>query len=623
MFVEEMLECRNDMKKNRLIKVVGLLAAVLLPLGAGAAEAQDTLHVSEFGIRPYTYENSVPAMRKAIEACRERGARVLAFEPGRYDFWPEGAVRKEYFVSNTSSETECPSKVKTVGLLFEDMEDLTVEGNGATLMFHGRMTMIALDHCREVKLRNLHLDFERPGGSELTYTRVFGTDSVEVAFHPDTRYDVADGRIHLYGEGWRSNKNHCIQYDAETGHFFYCKDWQVLEASRTWEVKLGVVRFAIPSGVTPKVGNTLTVRDIIRDQTGMLIYESRDITLERVGVHYMHGLGIVSQYTRNVTMDGVQCTPSEGSARLLASSADFMHFSGCSGKVRVIGCHFAGAQDDPINVHGTNLRAVEQVDEYTLRLRFMHPQSYGYNAYFVGDTVAFVKASTMERFARARVVSVGRVSDRVVEVAFNRRIPNQLEVGKDCVENLTCTPEVEIRDCHFTRTSTRGTLVTTPRRVVIAGNTYDKTGMSAILIEGDAAGWYESGPVEDVLITGNTFVDCAYSGGPAHAVIAMNPSNTVVDAQRPVHRNIRILGNTFLTHGNPVLFAKSTADLLFEDNKVSLLPESPAPSTNPLFILKGCKGVIIRKNAIHIPDISRSSIVWQDMKRGYVKTDLK
>ncbi len=31
-------------------------------------------------------------------------------------------------------------------------------------------------------------------------------------------------------------------------------------------------------------------------------------------------------------------------------------------------------------------------------------------------------------------------------------------------------------------------------------NTYYKTGMSAILIEGDAEGWYESGPVNDVLI---------------------------------------------------------------------------------------------------------------------------
>lgn len=188
--------------------------------------------------------------------------------------------------------------------------------------------------------------------------------------------------------------------------------------------------------------------------------------------------------------------PREGSDRLLAASADMMHYSGCSGKIRIDSCYFAGAQDDPINVHGTNLRVVEKLDGHTVKLRFMHGQSYGYNAYFEGDTVAFVRASTMERFASACVVSVKRLTDRTVEVAFDRDIPKELELNHDCVENISCTPEVEIRNCYFTRTSTRGTLMTTPRKVIIANNTYYKTGMSAILIEGDAEGWYESGPVK-------------------------------------------------------------------------------------------------------------------------------
>jgi hypothetical protein len=49
--------------------------------------------------------------------------------------------------------------------------------------------------------------------------------------------------------------------------------------------------------------------------------------------------------------------------------------------------------------------------------------------------------------------------------------------------------------------------------------------MSAVLIEADAEGWYESGPVRDVTIRNNEFIDCAYQGGPGNAVIAINPSN--------------------------------------------------------------------------------------------------
>ena len=577
------------MKKYILSAVAGLVLA-----GGAQARQRDTVRVSDYGIRPYSYENLTGRFREILSDCRETGAKVLVLDEGRYDFWPEGAVRRDYFISNTSSEEECPSKTKTVGILLDGMHDFVIEGGGATLMFHGKMTMIALDHCRNVVLKDLHLDFERPGGSELTYVEADG-NGVEVALHRDSRYEIVDGRIRLFGEGWQSEKIHCIEYDPSNEHFFYSTGWSVLASSPATETAPGIVRFATPSDFRPRIGNTLTVRDIIRDQVGMFIFQSEGVTLENTGIHYMHGLGVVSQYSKDITMRAVDCLPREGSGRLLASSADFMHFSGCSGKVRILGCRFAGAQDDPINVHGTNLRAVDKTGDTTLRLRFMHAQSYGFDAFFPGDTAAFVKASSMQRFAEAVVRTVKRISDRVVEVEFDRPVPAGLELGHDCVENMSRTPEVEIRGCFFTRTSTRGTLVTTPRKVVIADNFYYKTGMSAILIEGDAEGWYESGPVKDVLVQGNTFVDCAFNGGPGHAVIALNPSNTVVDPGHPVHENVRIIGNRFFVSGNPVLFAKSTGGLVFRDNVISPMPGTALPEDG-LFILEGCGDVVIGDN---------------------------
>lgn len=593
-----------------------LLLLLLLPTVAAQAATRDTLLASDFGLRPGTYRNATEAFAEALRACARHRSRVLRLEPGRYDIWPDGAVRREYFITNTSSEEECPSKVKTLGILFDRIEGLTVEGNGAELIFHGKITPIVFDRCRDVTLRDLSIDFERPGGSELTYVR---TDEgcVEVLLHRDSRYAIVDGRIRLYGEGWLSERNHCIEYDPDAETFRYSEGWKRLAASEAVEVAPGRVRFATPAGFRPKAGNTLTVRDIIRDQVGMFVYRSRGITLEGMDVRYMHGLGIVSQYSRDLAFRRVRCAPREGSGRLLASSADFMHFSGCSGRITVEECRFAGAHDDGINIHGTNLRAVARSGRRALRLRFMHPQSYGYDAYFEGDTVAFVRAAAMERFATARVRSVRRLSDREVEVAFDRPVPEALEIGRDCVENLTCTPEVEIRGCHFSRTSTRGTLVTTPRRTVISGNTYYRTGMSAILVEGDAEGWYESGPVCDLLIENNTFIDCAYAGGPAQAAIALNPSNTAVDPARPVHRNVRIRNNTFRTSGRPAIYAKSTAGLLLEGNRIdNAAPEGCDPS--PLLLLTGCDDVVVRDNRT----TGTSRIETSRMEGARIETDL-
>ena len=596
----------------RLLTFIFTFAAAAV-VSSAAAQSRDTVRVSDFGLLPYSYENATPKLKAALEACRQSNARVLLFDSGRYDIWPEGAERREWFISNTSTEKECPSKVKTIGMLIEDMHDLTIEGQGADLVFHGKMITIAVAHSRNITLHDLHVDFERPGMSEMTIEEV-SPEGTTVVFHPDTRYGIdSAGQIHLYGEGWRSNIFHCIEYSPENDHLNYSPVWDSLRLSKAVEIAPHKVRFATPAEFQPVAGHKLMVRDIIRDHVGMFLYESSDITLRDMNMHYMHGLGIVSQYTRNITMQNVTCAPRPESGRMVASSADFMHFSGCSGRIGIFDCRFNGAQDDPINVHGTNLRIVGRPSADKLRLRFMHGQSYGFRAFSERDSVAFVNAQTMERTSIAVVKRVRRLSDREMEVTLDRRIPDNITLGSDCLENISCTPEVEIRRCSFTHTNTRGTLMTTPRRVVIADNTYIGTGMSAILIEGDAEGWFESGPVCDILIENNTFIDCGYVGGPANAVIALHPSNTIIDADRPVHRNIRIIGNRFRTFGNPVLYAKSTSDILFEGNTVTAdLPDlrqkkkvkKPNPDlsdntfTGRPFILVGCRNVVIKDNTI-------------------------
>ncbi len=569
---------------NRIRSIISVIcmAVGVLP----ALSGNDTIRVSDFGVYPDRYANSVEGIQAAVNACRTRQGVVLYFAPGRYDVWPEGAVRKEIFISNTSSETECPSKIKTIGVHFYDLHGLKVAAEGATLMMHGSITPVAIDRCSDIAISGLTIDWERPGGSEMTYLPC-DSGGVTMLMHRDSRYDIRNRRLHLVGEGWQSEYVHCIKYNPATRHMTYSNDWNVLSGSDATEQAPGVIHFDTPDDFKPATGDVLTLRDRIRRQVGFLTLESRDVTLTDVTMHYMHGLGMISQYTRNITMRRVNCLPRPG--RLLASSADFMHFSGCSGKVLVEDCNYSGSHDDAINVHGTNLRVDSIEDERTVLLRFMHHQSYGFQAYWAGDTVTFVDPSTMLRHDVAVVESVTRVTDRTVSVTLNRKIPKSVRQGATCLENLTCTPELEVRGCHITNMSTRGILATTPRRVVIENNVFDTLGMPGVLIEGDAEGWFESGPVTDVLIRGNRFIDCGFNGGPAGATIALNPSNTVVDSKKPVHTNIRIIDNIFETMGRPVLFAKSTSGILFEGNRI-------VGDGRPVFILQGCRDVKIESS---------------------------
>ncbi|GGH30020.1 alpha-1,3-galactosidase A [Dyadobacter endophyticus] len=560
------------------------LCGALLLLSHSQAQ---TVSVADAGIRPDTYENITARVQQVIDEAIRTGKTTVTFPKGRYDFWPDGAIRERYFISNTATEAEDSLKIRIIGMLFRNARNLTIEGSGALFVFHGKMTTIVLDRCENVKLQNIHVDFERPTMSEMRYAKV-ANGEVELDIQRDARYAIRDGRLEWFGEGWKTTHFHAVEFDTTLKTMRY-SDWKPFANAQATEISPGRVRFK--TRVTPKPGNILTVRDIIRDQVGMHIRECRNVTLEDVGMHYMHGLGIVSQYTENITMRRVTCAPRPETGRMIASSADFMHFSGCRGKVTVEDCRFSGAHDDPINVHGTNLPIVGRPDVNALKVRFMHGQSYGFNAFFPGDTVAFVHSASMERFAHGLVKAVSRLNDREVLLTFEKPVPAGLE-EHDCVENMTWTPEVLIRGNHFTRTNTRGILLTTPRKAVIENNTFFRTGMSAVLIEADAEGWYESGPVRDVTIRNNEFIDCAYQGGPGNAVIAINPSNKVVDARRPVHFNIRIEGNTFKTFDYPVLYAKSTRGLFFGNNRIIRTNDlDPQSGNHHMFWFNGCTNV--------------------------------
>ena len=159
----------------------------------------------------------------------------------------------------------------------------------------------------------------------------------------------------------------------------------------------------------------------------------------------------------------------------------------------------------------------------------------------------------------------------------------------DVIENVTWTPQVEIRGNRFARIPTRGILVTTRRKVVIEQNHFDRLMMSGILIADDAESWFESGRVEDVTIRQNTFNHC---GGREHPVIYIAPENRHVDLDTPVHRNIRIEENCIHTADALLLDAKSTRGLSFRKNNITFTGTDRKPiDLTGAFRLTACSGV--------------------------------
>ena len=595
---------------TRRIGSIFALAVTLAAAGAAMSRGgRPTVRVTDFGAEPGSRRNATAAVRRALDACRKAERPVLVFPKGRYDFWPEGGVEKVYFESNTTDNNP-----KRLALFIEGLTGLTVEGNGSAFVFHDRIQPITVDGSREVTIRDLSIDWDIPLSAEAVVA-----DATED--HIDLRIDerqfphvVEDGRLVFTGEGWRSAWRSAMEFDGRT--------LQVVPGTgdagclgRNWRehradiVAPGLVRLHRRFERRPAVGNVLVLRHSDRDHAGIFAVDSRDVTVENVNLYHAAGLGLLAQFTENLTVRNFNAVPSPA-RRVLSGHDDGIQVSNCRGLVLVERCRFHGLMDDPINVHGTSVRILEKPAPDRLVCRFMHEQSTGMAWGHAGDRVGFIENESMRTVGEGVLVSFTPIDRDTFELRLARPAPAEIEPG-DALENLTWSPDVTIRGNHFASNRARGLLVSTPGRVTIERNRFESSG-SAILIAGDANYWYESGAVRDVVIRQNTF-DAVCNSSPyqfGEGVISIMPEIPKPDPAFPFHRNIRIQDNEFHPSDYPVLYAKSVDGLVFSGNRLSRgRAFEPYHARKATLTFEACRRVRVEGNRVAEDVLGRNIVL--------------
>ncbi|MDE6180021.1 MAG: right-handed parallel beta-helix repeat-containing protein, partial [Phocaeicola sp.] len=239
-------------------------------------------------------------------------------------------------------------------------------------------------------------------------------------------------------------------------------------------------------------------------------------------------------------------------------------------------------------IHGTHLAVTSFTSDNQVTVRYMHPQTYGFQSFLAGNTIEFIDAHSLMPLGSFKVKNAEMKNEREIIITLNKPVPQDLKENKQLVvENVTYTPEVIIRNNYFSRIPTRGLLITTRRKVLIEENTFFRMQMSGILIADDARSWFESGMAHDVTIRNNHFIEC---GEP---VIFIAPENDVNKGY--VHRNIRIENNRFLLNGTQAVSAKSVNGLQVKGNLFICTPQIQAEE---LIQTKECDNITIKDNIV-------------------------
>ena len=550
----------------KLNSVLTLLFIALFTVCKGGA-----YDLSGYGLKPDTGENASPLIAKALQEIAAEvnfdTVRIL-LPKGRYDFYPEGASKREYFISNHDQDNP-----KLVGLAFENMKNVIFDGQGSELVFHGRMLPVSLVGSENCTLKNFSIDFANPHISQvkvLENDTVGGLITYEVA--PWVEYEIRDSNFVAKGEGWEHVPAWGIAFEGDTKRLVYT----------TSDISVGskhVAEIASRKILAPWKNKKLI--------PGTVVYHDTNTTLENIQVHYAEGMGLLAQMSENITLDKFSvCLRGKDDPRYFTTQADATHFSGCKGLIRSVGGLYEGMMDDAINVHGTYLKVQKRIDDKTLVGEYMHGQSYGFEWGRPGDAVQFIESKTMEVLGEQNKVAAIETADKPdghgvkqFRITFEKPVdPAISEVGTYGIENLEWTPEVYFADNVIRNNRARGSLFSTPKKTVVEKNVFDHTSGTAILLCGDCNGWFETGACHDVQIRNNKFINALTNQFQfTNAVISIYPEIPDLKSQkRYFHSGIVIEDNEFETFDMPILYAKSVDGLVFRNNVIRQNHDYPA-----------------------------------------------
>jgi hypothetical protein len=490
---------------------------------------------------------------------------IIEFLPGVHEFGVDTAYRIPLYVSNSC---DAPTVPKPIAILIQYCAHFRLQGGGlegnqkTLLLMGGRMVEMANLHSVDIEFKKLVIDLKRPTVSEFRVMEVAG-DTATLQIAEGSSYEIKEGRFCWTGDLGQGNVM-VQQVNLEEGRCWRRGfGWDSFVKSSAQELKPRMIQLTCEPGskaygMTP--GHQYQFRSILRDSVGIHNARSKDIRFVDCVIHALTGMGVVSQFTENLTFRRVHVVPPQGTIRTCPAWGDIFQFSNCRGDIIIEDCVESGMQDDAVNCHGTHLRIVAKPSENQCQLRYMQPQTYGFSPFVAGDELAVVdhqKLRELPNNPRRKVVACVRSDQEGKEWIVTLDGPAPAYAPNDVVDNITWHPNLTIRRSSVALSPVRGYLITTRGRVIIEDCVFHRCSMPGILIEDDAKGWFESTCIRDMVIRHCRFIGCD---------IEINPQTVSNDPKEPVHENIRIQNN-FFDGGS--ISAKGVKGLILSGNKTS------------------------------------------------------
>ena len=492
-------------------------------------------------------KNASTALAPAIRAAAE-GDRILYFPAGEYHFYPEGCQGKFCYFSNNDEG------VKTIALLLEDLENFTIRGENALLIFHGRISPLCAFRCRNLTVEGLRIDFEDSFVSDADLVK--RADGV-AWFRFFGKYRVEDGKLVFTGDFFDNLSGRLPFYPYNRERRELPPDYRVIT------VKNHNIRFRDGLvGVEDRFADAKTdafmVKHEMRLCPGMVFDGCENVLVRNVFLHHAAGMGLLIQNSQDCRVDGLIVEPR---GRRAAVSDDALHITDCRGKLRIENCRLAGTLDDSINVHGVFRKLKCRIPGGKMYyLEAGHYQQMGVFNVKPGDTMRLFDRKSGRSTGDIRLDSVRPITRAFVIVDFDEsKLPEGFVQG-DPALILDTMAELDVVNTECRSMNGRGVLASGMKKVHISGCHFHTAG-AGVFISGDWSFWYESGPVEEAVIENNFFDNCNYGiHGATQEPMSVFPELAALTENYFYHGTIRVRNNRFRCAPRPLVSMMSVTE---------------------------------------------------------------
>lgn len=545
---------------------------------------------------PQNGQNAIVLWHEALNKAVSKNDYEIIFSPCRYDFYPESCTQSyRYFTNNDEG-------VKTIAMDLNKIDNLILNGQNAELIFHGRISPLVATEVTDITIQNFTIDFEDNFVSDADIIEI-ENDICWIKIRGNHRFN--NGRIHFIDDFYDnlSGKLQIFSYDSTKKEVIYDSSTVTVLNENLLE-KNGLIGIR---NLNDKVkSNALIIKHELRLAPGLVFDKCKDIKIKNVNLHHASGMGILAQLCTDIALEEVNITPRN---RRVSVSDDAVHFADCRGKLSVNKCHLAGTLDDSFNAHGIyrplKLRIPGGKFFY---LDSGHFQQQGLQGTFAGDTLELAKNDTAKPYGTIKIKNARSLNKSLTLVEFDEKeLPCEWTPG-DCAAVIEClNAEITITNSFFAPLNGRGILASGSKKVIIRNNRFHTSG-AAVFVSGDTDFWYESGPVQSMIIENNIFDNCCYKNNAStREVIAIYPDLHKFEDNFFYHGEINIFNNCFKSTRRPLVSMQSVkkAELtqnIFEEDNVytfktsSVSAYSFAKIDSPWAIFRHCGEVINSDN---------------------------